>query len=102
MAEIASYTFSVFLLVVIGGLLGFKFSQNINDPLIYILFWFLYGITFITFIALMSNLMIILKMFKRKGIKGYRGEKGEKGNIWFPKTMTSWTSVTIFLTIFPN
>jgi hypothetical protein len=71
--------FSIFIVIVVGIILGFKFAIHIYNPVLYILFWVMYFITFLSVMSLLGNVYIYDTISNKNGIPGQKGLKGETG-----------------------
>ena len=77
-------TIYIFLIFAIGIILaigvGLEISKNIDEFVIYVLFWFLYIITIITFINIILVGNYYITMRNKQGPPGLPGEQGEQGD----------------------
>lgn len=73
--------FALFTTCVVGVLIGFKFSSNIQNPILYILFWGMYFITFLSVLSLLGSLYIFDTIKYKTGPTGKKGPEGEPGII---------------------
>lgn len=73
--------FTLFAVSVVGVLLGFKMAIHIHNPVLYILFWVMYFISFLCLLSLLFSLYIFDSIKDRTGPKGLKGEKGESGEM---------------------
>jgi hypothetical protein len=81
MIGIYQLIFALFAMVVVGVLLGFKFAINIHNPVLYILFWAMYFITFLCIVAIIANIYFFDDIRYKEGPQGKKGEKGESGKM---------------------
>lgn len=74
----------IFLLFAIGIILaigvGLEISKDIEEFVIYVLFWFLYIITIITFINIILVINYYIKMRNKTGPPGKEGPRGDQGD----------------------
>tara|TARA_Y100000816_G_scaffold276212_1_gene245173 strand:+ start:4109 stop:5296 length:1188 start_codon:yes stop_codon:yes gene_type:complete len=77
------FTTSIFLLV-IGFLLalfiGVNLSSEIDDLILYFLFWLMYIISIGTFVGIGASIYFYSIMRHKKGPRGPRGDRGDKGD----------------------
>jgi hypothetical protein len=81
MIGIYQLIFALFIIIVVGVLLGFKFAINIQNPILYILFWAMYFITFLCVIGIIANIYFFDNISYKEGPQGKKGEQGESGKI---------------------
>jgi len=72
------------LFLVIGIMLvyivGTIMSKEIENPVMYFLFWFMYLITIITFITVIMSTVFYLTIKDKEGPQGPRGDRGDNGD----------------------
>ena len=76
------FTLSIFLIVVgllLAIFIGINLSSNIDDVVLYFLFWLMYIITISTFVAIGSAVYFYSVVRNKKGPDGARGPRGDKG-----------------------
>ena len=76
------FTLSIFLIVVgllLAIFIGINLSSNIDDVVLYFLFWLMYIITIFTFVAIGSAVYFYSVVRNKKGPDGARGPRGDKG-----------------------
>jgi hypothetical protein len=81
MIGIYQLIFILFAIIVVGVLLGFKIAINIHNPVLYILFWTMYFITFLCAIAIIANIYFFDDINDKEGPQGKKGDKGESGDM---------------------
>ena len=73
--------FGIVVCLILGAIIGLNLSKNINNSILYSIFWLLYIITFLT----VSNLIAVSLFFNtlqtKKGPPGPRGPIGESGEV---------------------
>lgn len=70
--------FGIGIIVAIG--VGLEISKNIEENIIYVLFWFMYIITIITFINIILVSNYYLTMKNKTGPPGQQGNQGDRGD----------------------
>ena len=70
--------FAIGIIIAIG--VGLEISKNIDEFILYVLFWFLYIITIITFINIMLVAKYYITMRNKNGMPGLIGVQGDQGD----------------------
>jgi len=77
-------TIYIFLIFVIGIIIaigvGIELSKDIDEFVLYVLFWFLYIITIITFINIVLVGKYYISLRNKSGLSGIKGIQGEQGD----------------------
>ena len=81
MFQLYQLVFVLFIFIVIGILLGFKFAIHIHNPVLYILFWIMYFITFLCICSILSSVYFFGNIRKKTGPIGPKGETGKTGEM---------------------
>ena len=75
------YIFLIFVIGIIVALgVGLEVSKDIDEFILYVLFWFLYIITIITFINIVLVGKYYLSLRNKTGMPGIKGVQGEQGD----------------------
>lgn len=82
--QLYQIVFVIFIIIVIGGLVGFKFAETIHHPTLYLIFWLMWSITFLTIISLITSVLVYDNIQHKEGPIGDRGENGSKGEAGEP------------------
>lgn len=65
---------------VLAVVVGINLSANIEDTIMYFLFWFMYFVTLATFVNIGLSAYYYMVMKDKTGPRGPRGERGDKGD----------------------
>lgn len=73
--------FGIVVTIIIGAIIGLRLSKDINNGVLYTLFWILYAITYLTFSNIIAVSLFYSILQNKTGPPGQRGPQGETGNI---------------------
>lgn len=73
--------FGIVVTFIIGAILGLRISKDIDNSVLYTLFWILYVITYITFANIIAVGLFYNILRDKTGPPGQRGPQGEVGEI---------------------
>lgn len=71
----------IFLILTLLVLIGFHISNQVEDRLLAVLFWFMYIISVFTLTAIVSNIYFIYVIKDKSGPPGSKGLPGSKGDV---------------------
>jgi hypothetical protein len=73
--------FGIVVTFIIGAILGLRISKDIENGVLYTLFWVLYAITYLTFANLIAIGLFYNILKSKTGPPGPRGPQGEPGDV---------------------
>jgi hypothetical protein len=73
--------FGIVVCLILGAIIGLNLSKNINNSILYSIFWLLYVITFLTISNLIAVSLFYGTLQSKRGPPGPRGAIGEAGEV---------------------
>lgn len=73
--------FGIVVAFIIGAIIGLRISKDIDNGILYTLFWILYIVTYLTFANIIAVSLFYSTLILKTGPPGQRGPSGEPGEI---------------------
>lgn len=73
--------FGIVVTIIVGAIIGLRLSKDIDNSVLYTLFWILYVVTYLTFANIIAVSLFYDVLRTKTGPPGPRGSIGEEGDV---------------------